>query len=383
MFLDVFDTFKNIFTGNWGGALDSFLNLFKRTWNLLISFLSTAITYTIQLHQKVFGFLGFDSLVKGGDEAIKMVGKVAESFKASVPSITGSIDKLTNTFDGFTFGGAGRTVTPKKKNGPSETELKDAFETARKQFASVGDKALSFGGSVLGSIIGADDKQEIKSQFDKLVNNVKSVFGANEEEFAEVLSGVLMGKDFGANLQKRFDNIKINVIPKTLLYKAQRDGEIFGEAISVGIKDAIMAGFDGFADLLTGAFASAFGGGKFNAKAVAGGLLSTLGDIAIRLGKTALAIGLGIEAINVSLSTLSPAAAIGAGIGLIALGAALKGAGSAISGNSGRNSSPAGGSGGNSAPNFRQGLSLNINGSLVAEGTQLKAVLTNTDLAWS
>jgi len=80
--------------------------------------------------------------------------------------------------------------------------------------------------------------------------------------------------------------------------------------------DAIAGVTEGFA---TGGF-----------KGAASALLSTLGDIAIQLGKIAIGVGIGIQGIQLALETLNPFAAIAAGVALVALGAIAKASASSL-----------------------------------------------------
>lgn len=54
-------------------------------------------------------------------------------------------------------------------------------------------------------------------------------------------------------------------------------------------------------------------------------ILSTLGGLAIQVGKIAIATGMAISGIKAALKSLNPAVAIGAGIALVTIGSAIKG----------------------------------------------------------
>jgi hypothetical protein len=88
-------------------------------------------------------------------------------------------------------------------------------------------------------------------------------------------------------------------------------------AISQGLGD--IAG--SFIEMTAQAFQSGKGfKGAFNM------VLTSLADLAVRVGKIAIGVGLGIEGIRKALNSLNPAAAIAAGVALVALGSYAKSA---------------------------------------------------------
>ncbi len=123
---------------------------------------------------------------------------------------------------------------------------------------------------------------------------------------------------------------------------AKRNSETVLSSLRKNISNLRLAGDqtrEAFADI-SGAvgsglanIASGIGSGSMGIGQVGGMLLSTLGDIAIHLGKTAIQIGLAMEAIKMSFK--NPFTAIAAGIALIAIGSFIKNAGNIVSGGSG------------------------------------------------
>lgn len=114
------------------------------------------------------------------------------------------------------------------------------------------------------------------------------------------------------------------------------------------------------------------------------GALSAVGDLAVSFGRICLGVGLASEAIKDSLA-LNPGAALVAGVALIALGTAVK---TSLSNLSSGNYSAAGsvatstGSYGGSSSSIgtsfdTQDITVNVKGSLRADGNQLLAVIEN------
>lgn len=109
-------------------------------------------------------------------------------------------------------------------------------------------------------------------------------------------------------------------------------------------------------------------------------MLSTLGDMAIKVGELAISTGVALSAIQMSLNTMNPYLTIAAGAALVALGSAVKaGAANIAHGSSGYTSASVASSYGTSAvDNYTtRDISVNVTGTLVANGSQLVAVLNN------
>ena len=138
----------------------------------------------------------------------------------------------------------------------------------------------------------------------------------------------------------------------------------------------VVGAFEGIGSAIGGALAN----GTSVLSAVGSVLLSTIGDIAIKLGQTAIGIGTAMMAIKLSFT--NPFTAIAAGVALIAIGSAIKGVSSIVSGGGGMSGGGQTGSsnfsGSTGGGNF--GSSNNSGGTVVfnIEGTKLVGVLSNT-----
>lgn len=108
--------------------------------------------------------------------------------------------------------------------------------------------------------------------------------------------------------------------------------------------------------------------------------LSAFGDMAIAIGKIAISAGLASEGIKAALKLDNPYVAIAAGAALVALGAAVKSSLSAVA--SGDYSAGGGGysgsySGGSSNSWDTREVTVNVTGTLEADGDKLITVINN------
>ena len=151
----------------------------------------------------------------------------------------------------------------------------------------------------------------------------------------------------------------------------------FNQRVNQIIQTQVVSAFEGIGQ----AIGQAMVNGTNLFAALGGVLLSTLGDIAIKLGKTAIGIGVAMKAIKLSFK--NPATAIAAGVALVAIGSAIKGAASIVSGGASAGGVSGGGSSGSTgqgSSNSLSGFSTGQSGTVVFEiqGTRLVGVLNNT-----
>jgi hypothetical protein len=133
-----------------------------------------------------------------------------------------------------------------------------------------------------------------------------------------------IGDQVAAQFQKVGDAVK-TVEP--LLTDAQVKFQQFQTRLKEGMQQAAADIRQSAIDAIAGV-TEGFATGGF--KGAASALLSTLGDIAIQLGKIAIGVGIGIQGIQLALETLNPFAAIAAGVALVALGAIAKASASSL-----------------------------------------------------
>ena len=135
----------------------------------------------------------------------------------------------------------------------------------------------------------------------------------------------------------------------------------------------------GIIDSLT-YIAESFASGDFNAAEFARRLVDPLADAAIAAGTLIMTTGKGIEAIVQSFHDLNGWKAVAAGAALVGLGLAMK-AGMAAIANGSSYTSASSASGGMSSYNSgnytTRDITVNVTGTLVANGSQLVAVLNN------
>ena len=144
----------------------------------------------------------------------------------------------------------------------------------------------------------------------------------------------------------------------------------------IDIAPNVMGAFDGIGSAIGGALSN----GTSVMSALGNVLLSTIGDIAIKLGQTAIGIGTAMMAIKLSFT--NPFTAIAAGIALVAIGSAIKGVSGIVSGGGGGGGSQTGSSnfrGSSGGGNFGASSSGGMqNVVFEIQGTKLVGVLSNT-----
>jgi len=115
------------------------------------------------------------------------------------------------------------------------------------------------------------------------------------------------------------------------------------QAFNEGVSQIITGGLNDLAVGIGEALGNALANGGNLAGALAETLLSTIGNMAVELGKLAIGIGIGLESIQAALKTLNPAVAIAAGVALVALGSFLKSRAAGIADGGSAGSMPGGG----------------------------------------
>jgi len=165
-----------------------------------------------------------------------------------------------------------------------------------------------------------------------------------------------------AKIKTTFGDLKTEVMDFTQVFNDSMNSAAVGFGESIG---NMLAGTGGLKDL----------------GVIVG---QTLGDMAIQVGKIAIGTGIAALGIKKALQTLNPAVAIAGGIALIALGSWVKSSlSSAMSGGSSGSFSAASSGGGDtgtgslsSPSNLRSApLTINIVGTLRAQGKELVAVI--------
>ena len=104
---------------------------------------------------------------------------------------------------------------------------------------------------------------------------------------------------------------------------------------NAGIGEIITGGLNQLATGIGEALGKAMSSGGNLAQNLSKVLLTTVGGMAVQLGKLAISIGVGVEGIKKALQSLNPAVAVAAGIALIALGSFAKAQAGKIGGGGG------------------------------------------------
>lgn len=152
----------------------------------------------------------------------------------------------------------------------------------------------------------------------------------------------------------------------------------FSESIQGILQDAMI---DSFANLGT-FIGEALSGSEDAASNFSSAMLSTLADMAIKVGELAIGFGITASGIKTTLETMAnPAVAIAAGAALVMLGNAVKAGLANASRGGGYTSaavSSASSSGGYGSDNYQaREITVNVTGTLVGNGSQLVAVINN------
>ena len=93
---------------------------------------------------------------------------------------------------------------------------------------------------------------------------------------------------------------------------------------AAGVKDIVEGGLQDLASGIGESLGQALASGGNLAQSLSKVVLTTIGTMAMQMGKLAISIGVGVEGIKQSLKSLNPGVAIAAGIALVALGSFAK-----------------------------------------------------------
>ena len=318
---------------------------FKSIWSIMKGFGSSTMALFENIGKIISGALTFNSDkieagIFGAKNALKnnlyrVAGEVAKYAKDAGNEIA---ENLTEALD-TTLNGHLEKKTPEQIK-QSLSSLADSLkETAKKAGKAVG---LEF----------AEGVDEGSSG----VGGRKKATGINTEGLATGVSDVASA------------TIQVPKIDTAPLVNNLQD--------VIDITPNVMGAFEGIGSAIGGALAN----GNDIMSALGSVLLSTIGDIAIKLGQSAIGIGVAMMAIKMSFT--NPLTAIAAGIALVAIGSAIKGVAGAVSGGGGGSSSGAGASnfsgssgGGNFGASSGGGMQNVV---FEIQGTKLVGVLSNT-----
>jgi hypothetical protein len=142
-------------------------------------------------------------------------------------------------------------------------------------------------------------------------------------------------------LQGAIQNLLANGLSSASVELKQFSAQFKELALNSQIAQELKASIMDLASGISTAFTDAISGTQGFGESIASALLSTIGDLAIKLGGIILTSGLGIEALSTSLKSFTGLPAIAAGIGLLAIGGIAKGAVANL-GKTGTGSSPIG-----------------------------------------
>lgn len=184
-------------------------------------------------------------------------------------------------------------------------------------------------------------EQEIQNTLQERIDDISALTfaGATLEETnqqtadafkeAAMAAAALGNPELAAEYLRQAQNIYLlGKAAEDVASKTEEAFKSFSEQIIASIEDAVMTSIQKFGEMVGAA--AALGEPMKNVGQMLAGigadLLSTLGAVAIEVGKTSIATGTAVEAIKAALKNLNGTVAIAAGVALIALGAVAKGA---------------------------------------------------------
>lgn len=324
---NVFDVLAAVIRGDLRGALDGLKNLFSDIFKGIVRIVSNAQSAIASALSGLFRAIGLDRMADKLDQFNERVTPALQNFETKTKEATEAVteqseevEKLTNTF---------------KLN----TSALDANAKKQSEYRKELEETLASWG------IYSAQMSVINRRFNEL-NTLAKNAGATVTELATIASrrlseglGVTLDVITGKfrDLQKTFDkggllggvkDASSIVIPATVkvdadfsalnekLSKLRSDIELVSIEVGNYIADSISGLMSGIGEAL------AMGENIFGA--IGKSLVRTLGDLAVQVGKQMIAFGTAAMALKVLLN--NPIASLAAGAALVALGSAARSA---------------------------------------------------------